>query len=180
MRNRSHYVAPVPDSITNMLPTDPDICPPVLAVSAAAYASLAVRVARSTPQNPNNLVSFFLFLLAGMVAGSAFSYGATDATLYGIGRTLSFFSAGFVPIVFYLIYREFTVGRPHALLIVMLAIIPVATTMSRDDQLAAHHDLDARPRRRMACSSRSCWITTGTVGSTRRLRMDCLGTQPSR
>ena len=102
--------------------------PPVLGVSAVAYAVLAVRVARSTPQNPNNLMSFFLFLIAGMVAGSAFSYGATDATMYGIGRTLSFFSAGFVPIVFYLIYREFTVGQPHALKIVMLAVIPVATT----------------------------------------------------
>ena len=102
--------------------------PPVLAVSAVAYAALAVRVARSTPQNPNNLMSFFLFLIAGMVAGSAFSYGATDATMYGIGRTLSFFSAGFVPIVFYLIYREFTVGQPHPLKIVMLAVIPVATT----------------------------------------------------
>ena len=102
--------------------------PPVLAVSAVAYAALAVRVARSTPQNPNNLLSFFLFLIAGMVAGSAFSYGATDATMYGIGRTLSFFSAGFVPIVFYLIYREFTVGQPHPLTIVMLAIIPFATT----------------------------------------------------
>ncbi|NCF15897.1 MAG: diguanylate cyclase [Gammaproteobacteria bacterium] len=104
------------------------IVPPLLAVSAVAYAVLAVRVARSTPQNPNNLMSFFLFLIAGMVAGSAFSYGATDATMYGIGRTLSFFSAGFVPIVFYLIYREFTVGQPHTLKIVMLAVIPVATT----------------------------------------------------
>lgn len=104
------------------------IIPPVLAVSAVAYAALAVRVSRSTPQNPNNLMSFFLFLIAGMVAGSAFSYGATDATMYGIGRTLSFFSAGFVPIVFYLIYREFTVGRPHVLTIFMLAIIPIATT----------------------------------------------------
>src|SRR5210317_1438795 len=103
--------------------------PAVLAIVAAAYAMLAVRVARSTPQNPNNVVSFFLFLIAGMITGSAFSYGATDATLYGIGRILSFFSAGFVPIVFYLIYRELTVGRPHPLMIVVLAIIPVATTI---------------------------------------------------
>jgi diguanylate cyclase (GGDEF)-like protein/PAS domain S-box-containing protein len=104
------------------------LVPPVLAVSAVAYAALAVRVARTTPQNPNNLMSFFLFLIAGMVAGSAFSYGATDATMYGVGRTLTFFSAGFIPIVFFLIYREFTVGQPHPLTIVMLAIIPVATT----------------------------------------------------
>jgi diguanylate cyclase (GGDEF)-like protein/PAS domain S-box-containing protein len=103
--------------------------PAVLAVSAAAYAILAVRVARSTPQNPNNMISFFLFLIAGMITGSAFSYGATDATLYGVGRALTFFSAGFVPIAFYLIYRELTVGRPQPLWIVVLAIIPVATTI---------------------------------------------------
>ena len=128
MRIRSHYVVPVPDSMTNMLSLT-QILPPFLAVSAIAYALLAVRVARSTPQNPNNLVSFFLFLIAGMIAGSAFSYGATDATLYGIGRTLSFCAAGFVPIAFYLIYREFTVGHPHVIFIVMLAIIPFATTV---------------------------------------------------
>jgi diguanylate cyclase (GGDEF)-like protein/PAS domain S-box-containing protein len=127
MRNRSHYVASVPDSIASMWSLT-QIVPPILAVSAAAYAALAVRVARTTPQNPNNLMSFFLFLIAGMVAGSAFSYGATDATMYGVGRTLSFFSAGFVSVVFYLIYREFTVGQPHPLVIVVLAIIPFATT----------------------------------------------------
>jgi hypothetical protein len=58
-----------------MLPTTLYM-PAILAVSAAAYAILAVWVARSTPQNPNNVISFFLFLLAGMIAGSAFSYGS--------------------------------------------------------------------------------------------------------
>ena len=101
---------------------------PFLAIGAVAYAALAVRVARSAPQYANNMVSFLLFLIAGMLAGSAFSFGATDANYYGIGRTLSFFSAGFVPIAFYMIYREFTVGPPSPLLIVMLSIIPVATT----------------------------------------------------
>ena len=110
-----------------MLPST-DLIPPILAVAAVAYAVLAVRVARSTPQNPNNLVSFFLFLIAGMVAGAAFSYGAESETRYGIGRTLSFFSAGFIPVVFYMIYREYTVGRAHVLFIVMLAIVPVMTT----------------------------------------------------
>lgn len=105
------------------------ILPPVLAMSAVAYAVLAVRVARTTPENPNNIISFFLFLVAGMVAGSAFSYGATDAVYYGIGRTLSFCSAGFVPIAFYIIYREFTVGRPHTLHLLILAIIPLATSI---------------------------------------------------
>lgn len=101
---------------------------PFLATAAVAYAVLAVRVSRSAPQYANSMVSFFLFLIAGMLAGSAFSYGATDANLYGIGRTLSFFSAGFVPVVFYVIYREYTVGPPNALIIVILSIIPMATT----------------------------------------------------
>ncbi len=101
---------------------------PFLATMAIAYAVLAVRVSRSGPKYANNNVSFFLFLIAGMLAGSAFSYDATDATYYGIGRTLSFFSAGFIPVVFYFIYREYTVGAPNALTIVMLSIVPVATT----------------------------------------------------
>jgi len=127
MGHRSHYVFPDPDSMGPMLSVT-QYLPPILAVSAIAYAALAVRVARSMPENPSNLMSFFLFLVGGMVAGSAFSYGATDPTLYGIGRTLSFFSAGFIPIVFFLLYREYTVGAPHTVVIAMLAIIPVMTT----------------------------------------------------
>ena len=103
------------------------IVTPFLAVFAIAYASLAVRVSRSGPQYANSMVSFFLFLVGGMLAGSAFSYGATDANFYGIGRTLSFFSAGFIPVVFYLIYREYTVGPPNTVIILMLCIIPMAT-----------------------------------------------------
>ncbi len=106
---------------------DPFITP-FLAIAAIAYAGLAVRVARSAPQYTNNMVSILLFLIAGMLTGSAFSFNATDAHFYGIGRTLSFFSAGFIPIAFYMIYREYTAGAPSVLLIVMLSIIPVATT----------------------------------------------------
>lgn len=102
--------------------------PFVLGVAAVAYAALAVRVSRSGPQYANSMVSFLMFLLAGIVAGDAFSYAATDPNMYDIGRVFSFFSAGFVPIVFYSIYREYTVGAPNALVITMLSIIPVATT----------------------------------------------------
>jgi len=101
---------------------------PFLAVVAVLYAALAVRVSRSGPQYSNSMVSFFLFLIAGMLAGSAFSYETVDATLYGIGRTLSFFSAGFLPVIFYIIYREYTVGAPHAVIIAVLCIVPMVTT----------------------------------------------------
>jgi len=101
---------------------------PFLAIAAVLYAALAVRVSRSGPLYANSMVSFFLFLIAGMLAGSAFSYETADATLYGIGRTLSFFSAGFIPVVFYIIYREYTVGAPHAVIIAVLCIVPMVTT----------------------------------------------------
>jgi diguanylate cyclase (GGDEF)-like protein/PAS domain S-box-containing protein len=101
--------------------------PSILAVSAVAYMALAIRVARMA-QNSNGLVSFFLALVAGMVAGAAFAYQAESATMYGIGRTLSFFSAGFIPVVFFLIYRECTVGSPSALFVSVLVIVPVVTT----------------------------------------------------
>ncbi len=104
-----------------------EFIPPVLAVSATAYMALAMYVAWLTP-NSNNHVSLFLALVAGLVAGAAFSYGAENATMFGIGRTLSFFSAGFIPVVFFLIYREATVGPPHPLLVAMLVIVPVVTT----------------------------------------------------
>ena len=101
---------------------------PFLAIASFAYAALAVRVSGSGEQYANRMVSIFLFLIAGMLAGSAFSYGAIDATMYGIGRTLSFFSAGFIPVVFYIVYREYTVGAPHALTIAILSVIPLVTT----------------------------------------------------
>ena len=80
-----------------------------LAVFSVAYVALSVRVSRSGPQHANSMVCFFLVLVGGMLAGSAFTYAATDTNIYAIGRTLSFFSAGFVPVVFYIIYREYTV-----------------------------------------------------------------------
>lgn len=104
--------------------------PPVFAVAAVVYLWLAVRVSReSSPETSNSATSYFLFLIGTMVAGSAFSFGADDPRMYAIGRTLTFFSAGFLPVVLYKIYREFTVGKPHPLMIALFSVIPVATTV---------------------------------------------------
>jgi len=111
-----------------MLEMLPTYFPLFLGVAAVAYAGLAIRVSRSGPQYANSMVSFLMLLFAGLVLGEAFSYGATDANFYGIGRVSSFFAAGFIPVVFYVIYREYAVGAPNTLVIVMLSIIPVATT----------------------------------------------------
>ncbi len=110
-----------------MLPLT-DIVPPFLGVAALAYAVLAIRVSRSSPHNPNNPVSWFLLLMAGMAAGAAFSYGTTDPVTFGIGRVLSVFSSGFVVIMFYILYRQYTVGRPSWLVLMALSVVPMATT----------------------------------------------------
>lgn len=102
---------------------------PVFAVAALLYLGLAIRVARSSPQHANSIIAFFLFLVGTLVAGSAFSYGADDPNIYGIGRTLSYFASGFLPLAFYIIYREYTVGAPGSILITMLSVVPIATTV---------------------------------------------------
>ncbi len=126
MGPRSHYVVPVPDSITIMLSLKL-LVPPFLAVAAIAYAVVAVRVARAAPHNPSNKVSIFLILVAGLIAGAAFSYGTADPVQYGIGRFLSISSGGFLALVFYMIYREYTIGSPNWLIALMLAVIPIVT-----------------------------------------------------
>jgi hypothetical protein len=100
-----------------------------LGIGAMLYLLLAVRVARAGSQYGSNVITFFFFLAGLLVAGAAFSFGTDDPRIYGIGRTLTFFSSGFLPVVFYVVYREYTVGPPRAMLIAMLSVIPIATTV---------------------------------------------------
>lgn len=102
---------------------------PTFGIAAAIYVALAVRVTRSSPQHANSVIAFFLFLIGALIAGSAFSYGTLDPNIYGIGRVLTFFASGFLPIAFFVVYREYTVGPPHPIIIAMLSIIPIATTL---------------------------------------------------
>lgn len=96
---------------------------------SALYLWIAVRVSRASSDHSNNAVSYFLFLIGMMIAGSAFTFDTVDTGIYGIGRTLTFLSSGFLPVVLYSIYREFTIGRPPILLLVALSIIPVISTL---------------------------------------------------
>ncbi len=102
------------------------LLPPLFGLAAVLYLGLAAYVSRSAP---DSLVAFFLFLIGIMIAGTAFSYGTDDQTLYGIGRTLAFFSAGFLPVAFYMIYRQYTEGPASSLMIAILSIIPITTTV---------------------------------------------------
>jgi diguanylate cyclase (GGDEF)-like protein/PAS domain S-box-containing protein len=103
--------------------------PAVFGFAAMLYLWLAMRVSRASVQHSSNAISYFLFLIGTMIAGSAFSFGTDDPNIYGIGRTLSFFSAGFLPLVLYSIYREYTVGTTHPLIFAVLSVVPIVTTL---------------------------------------------------
>lgn len=101
---------------------------PVFAVAAVLYLALAIRVARTSVQRGTSVVSFFLFLIGIFIASAAFITGTSDPDIYGIGRVLGFFATGFIPVAFYVVYRDYTVGPPNAIVIAMLSVVPIATT----------------------------------------------------
>jgi diguanylate cyclase (GGDEF)-like protein/PAS domain S-box-containing protein len=103
------------------------VIPTTFALCAVVYLWLAVKVARQSTQTKYSTISYFMFLIGAMVAGAAFSFQATDENFYAIGRVLSFFAAGFLPIVLYTIYRQYTIGPPNPLVLAALSIIPLAT-----------------------------------------------------
>jgi diguanylate cyclase (GGDEF)-like protein/PAS domain S-box-containing protein len=111
-----------------MLSVLEQVLPAFLGIAAIAYIALAVNVPRADSRYAHSMVSLLLLLFAGMLAGSAFSYGAVDAAFYSLGRTLSFFSAGFLPVVFYVVYRQYSQDSVGALVLVTICIIPVITT----------------------------------------------------
>ncbi|ANO51001.1 hypothetical protein BA177_07060 [Woeseia oceani] len=93
------------------------------------YLWLAMRVQRAASDSSSNTISYFLFLVGTMVLGTAFSLNTQDPDLYGIGRALTYFSAGFIPVAIYYQYREYTIGPPPAWFIGLLCVIPAITTV---------------------------------------------------
>ena len=108
------------------MPGAETIWPPVFGVAGVIYLWLSVRVLRSSPQS---VIGFLLFLMGLMVAGSAFAYGATDVTLFNVGRVMFFVAAAFLPVAFYVVYRQFTAGPPNELVLAMLLVVPLCTTV---------------------------------------------------
>jgi diguanylate cyclase (GGDEF)-like protein/PAS domain S-box-containing protein len=102
------------------------ILPPIFGFSGVIYLGLAVYVSRSSP---HSVIGFLMFLLGVMVAGTAFAYGATDITLFNIGRVMNFASAALLPVAFYVLYRQFTAGPPNKFVLGMLLVIPLCTTV---------------------------------------------------
>ncbi len=104
------------------------ILPTVFGLAATLYVWLGVRVFRAVPGDAS-WISYYLFLNGAIVAGAALSFGATDPRLFSLGRVLTYFGGGFLPVVFYLIYRYYAIGRPHPVLVAGLCVIPAVTTV---------------------------------------------------
>ena len=108
------------------MPSFDAFLPPMFGLAAVLYLGLAVHVSRSSPQS---IIGFLLFLMGIMIGGTAFAYGATDISLFNIGRVLNFFAASFLPVAFYGVYRQYTSGPAKPIVMVLLLVVPICTTL---------------------------------------------------
>jgi diguanylate cyclase (GGDEF)-like protein/PAS domain S-box-containing protein len=99
------------------------------AIAALCYFGLAVHAVRSSSQQSDYVFGVLLFLMGTMTAGTALSHAAQDPAFYGAGRILTFFGSGFMPIAFYVVYRQYTAAVPNTLVIALLSIVPAVTTL---------------------------------------------------
>ncbi len=103
--------------------------PTIFTVAALLYLWLAARVQHDSAQAANLTIASFLFLIGAVLLGAALTYNATDQRLFAIGRVLSFFGAGFVPVALYSLYRDYTLGPPSRTVLLALSFIPATTTV---------------------------------------------------
>jgi len=108
------------------MPSFDAFLPPMFGLAAVLYLGLAVHVSRSSPQS---IIGFLLFLMGIMIGGTAFAYGATDISLFNIGRVLNFFAASFLPVAFYGVYRQYTSGPAKPIVMALLLVVPICTTL---------------------------------------------------
>lgn len=102
------------------------LVPTTFSFAAMIYLWLAIRASRASA---SNTIAYYLFLVGVLVAGTAFSFNTDDPGLYGVGRVLTLFSAGFLPIALYCVYRDYTLGPPRPWVLSVLCIIPVVSTL---------------------------------------------------
>jgi len=101
----------------------------VFVFAGISYLWLAVRASRESTETSSQSISYFLFLIGAMILGSSFSFGTTDENIFGIGWVLTYFAVGFLPVVLYMVYREYTVSRANPYVIAVFCIVPVTTTI---------------------------------------------------
>ena len=102
--------------------------PVIFGLAAVFYIGMSVFVSRNSEDRANDSIGYLLLLIGAFVAGAALWYGAADLNLFRVGRVLTMFAAGFMPVGFYLLYREYAGDQPSRHLIATLSIIPSVTT----------------------------------------------------
>ncbi|MEM1173849.1 MAG: diguanylate cyclase [Pseudomonadota bacterium] len=102
------------------------VIPALLGFASILYLGLAVHLLRTSPQG---LIGLFIILFGLIVAGPVFFYGTDDAVRYGIGRVLTFVGTGFLPVVFYLLYREYTEDSFNPYFVAALCVVPGVTVI---------------------------------------------------
>ncbi len=103
--------------------------PYLFTAGSLSYIWLAVMVARLTPDRKVPTICYFLILIGCWLAGTTFEYNTTSASLFGIGRTLTFISAGFLPVVLFAFYLEFSESKRKAWIIAALSMVPLVTVI---------------------------------------------------
>ena len=103
------------------------ILPLVFAIAAIIYLWLGIRTSHQAGPEEYNAIGPILFLIGVMIAGSALTFNTIDPAVYNVGRVLGFFSAGFLPVVLFTIYRQYVVGTPSKQVLAVLSIVPVLT-----------------------------------------------------
>ena len=110
----------------------------IFAVASLSYIWIAILVGRSSPARQGLPISYFLLLVGIWLAGAAFEYHAATPLEYGIGRTLTFASAGFIPVVLFAYYLDFFETPQKYWVIAVLSIVPVITLLLAITN-SAHH-----------------------------------------
>lgn len=105
------------------------ILPAAFGLAGLFYLWLASRVSRASAEAANSAIGYFLFLIGALVVGAAFWYGASDLNMFSIGRVLTVFATGFIPVTLYAVYREYTGSRPRRVVVFLLSIVPAVTTL---------------------------------------------------
>ncbi len=102
------------------------VTPALLGLASILYLALAVHLLRTSPQS---LIGLFVLLFGVVLAGPAFFYGTDEPVRYGIGRALTFIGTGFLPVVFYLLYREYTQEGFNRYVLFALCVVPGVTVI---------------------------------------------------
>ncbi len=98
----------------------------VLGFSAFLYFCLSAHLLKTAPKN---LYGVFLLLVGLLVAAPAIYYGTENPMQFGIGRVCTFLGAGFLPVVFYMLYRQYTDSSVRPWVLVAMSAIPAVTVI---------------------------------------------------